>query len=104
MADVSITRDAVETAARALVDSGVVPGKKWDDLQPSDKFRWAQRAKHMLDAAAPLIEAAAFERVANNVDTTSGTYDGPCTTGFKSGQEWFKKILQEHAKLLRAQS
>jgi hypothetical protein len=56
-ADVSIPREAVELAARALVNSGVVPGKTWDELQPGAKFLWAQRAKRMLDAAAPPIVA-----------------------------------------------
>jgi hypothetical protein len=66
MAEVQISRDAVEAAARALVNSGVVPGKTWDDLQPGAKFLWAQRAKHMLDAAAPPL--ASGQRV---IDCTS---------------------------------
>lgn len=62
MADVSITREAVEAAARALVHAGVVPGKGWEDLQPGAQFLWIQRAKTALAAAAPLIVAVELER------------------------------------------
>lgn len=57
MAEVTISREAVELAARTLVDAGAVSGKGWDDLQPGAKFAWAQRARKALQAAAPLIAA-----------------------------------------------
>ncbi|MFJ5984254.1 hypothetical protein [Lentzea sp. NPDC092896] len=63
MADVSIPRDAVEAAARALAESDTPP-QKWDDLQPSAQYRWAVRAKAALTAAAPLIVAAELDRIA----------------------------------------
>ena len=60
MADVTISREAVELAARALAESDTPP-QKWEDLQPSAQYRWAVRAKAALTAAARLIVATDLE-------------------------------------------
>mgnify|MGYP006136697837 CR=1 FL=1 len=65
MADVTISRDAVEAAARALAETDT-PTKKWEDLAPSAQSRWAVRAKAVLEAAAPLVEAAVYEQIARD--------------------------------------
>lgn len=61
MADVTISREAVERAARVLADSDPSTDKKWDDLQPSAQYRWAVRAKAALAAAARLVVADDLE-------------------------------------------
>lgn len=61
MAEPTISREAVGLAARVLADSDPSTDKKWDDLQPSDQYRWAVRAKAALTAAARLIVADGLE-------------------------------------------
>lgn len=108
MADVQIPREAVEAAARALyVEANswrAVEVPAWGDVDPQVKHTYRERAMAALNAAAPLIVAAAFDRVAHDVDTTKTSDDGDYMTAFKAGQRWFKTILREHAELLRAQT
>lgn len=60
MAEVTITRDAVEAAARALAASDTPP-KQWETLAPSAQYRWAVRAKAALTTAAPIVVATDLE-------------------------------------------
>jgi hypothetical protein len=49
VADVQIPREAVDKAARALAASDTPP-RQWDTLQPSAQYRYAVRAKAVLEA------------------------------------------------------
>lgn len=76
MADIQISREAVEAAARALAESDTPP-KKWEDLQPSAQYRWAVRAKAVLAAGAQFVVADELERMANSQSALARRC--PCT-------------------------
>lgn len=111
MADVSIPREAVELAARTLVDGGAVSGKRWDELQPAAQFAWAQRVRKALQVASPIITADAFEHAAQFLDDEPDestcrqfpnlSHDDGCGA---TGLSCAAKHLRTRAAELRAQS
>lgn len=107
MDKLTISREAVELAARTLVDSGAVSGKGWDELQPAAKFAWFQRARKALHAAAPLIAADVLDQHGQQMVTEleeefedSEVIEGP---GAEEVMAQAKK-LHARAAELRAQS
>jgi hypothetical protein len=57
VADDSIPREAVELAARALVESNTLTYKTWDEMNEGQRRLWRQRAEVVLNAGAPLSAA-----------------------------------------------
>lgn len=88
MADVTITREAVEKAARTLAESDSPP-QKWEDLQPSAQYRWAVRAKAALDAA--------------DLEMFTGVLQGLSDESHISGTDVLRQY-RRRAEQLRAQS
>jgi hypothetical protein len=111
VAEVTISREAVELAARTLVDSGAVSGKGWDGLQPAAKFAWAQRVRKALQAAGPLVVADAYEHAGQFLDNEPDedtcrqfpdlSHDDGCGA---TGLSCAAKFLRTQAAELRAQS
>lgn len=102
MADVTISREAVEKAARVLADSDPTTKKKWDDLQPSAQYRWAVRTKAALTAAARLVVADDLEMFTKILQEIA---DDNARSGFDelSGADVLRQYSRR-AEQLRAQS
>ncbi|MDX3661265.1 hypothetical protein PV646_28505 [Streptomyces sp. ID05-26A] len=75
MADVSIPREAVDKAARALVESNTLTYKTWDEMNEGQHRLWRQRAEVVLNASAPLVVAAAYDRAKSELDRLSNMVD-----------------------------
>lgn len=74
MADVSIPREAVEKAARALVESNTLTFKTWDEMNEGQRRLWLERAEVVLTAGAPLIEAAYAERKGKEISSIADSF------------------------------
>jgi hypothetical protein len=64
VADVSIPREAVDKAARALVESNTLTYKTWDEMNDGQRRLWRQRAEVVLNAGGPLIVAPHMDKFA----------------------------------------
>lgn len=113
MADVSIPREAVDAAARALVP-------QFDGVHPIDQFLTWEKAVAALNAAAPLIVADALDRFAvklkqraaerdaideDDPDYAECEHGGDCHTD-AAVATWIRAAwhAERDAKQLRAQS
>lgn len=102
MAEVTISREAAERAARVLADADPSTKKKWDDLQPGAQYQWAVRAKAALAAAARLIVADDLEMLTGIIQEIS---DANAQRGFDALSA--ADVLHQYRRrveLLRAQS
>lgn len=89
---------AVKAAAKALCAE---QGADYSKLSALDGYRILESAMAALNAAAPLIVAAAFaEAGEHNQAQDPMPEDSDHTVGFRSGVAWFKNNLRTRAQEL----
>jgi hypothetical protein len=122
VAEVTISRDVIDRAARALVASNTLTYKTWDEMNEGQRRLWRQRAEVVLNAGAPLVEAAVLDRVKAEVESLAAQRDaigdddyepdedncddaGEChTAGALASYARVISLLSKHSAELRAQS
>jgi hypothetical protein len=89
VADVSIPRDAVDKAGRALntYESGALD--EWDALTPGEQKYFVQKAEFVLGAVVSLIEAAYAERKGDEIKHTASAF---FSAGKRTKGSWFSHI------------
>lgn len=90
MADVSIPRDAVEAAARALVESNTLTFKTWDEMNEGQRRLWRQRAEVVLNAGAQhldLVETVKPGEVDSEQVAYWGKYGGQIMSFVSAGPD-----------------
>lgn len=111
MADVTIPREAVDAAGRAIYERSIegysVTMPDWDAMPDAVKLNFREAALVALNAAAPLIVAAAFEQRSRQIHAELqeefedlGPIQGPAAEEAMDQA----KTLRRLATKLRAQS
>lgn len=89
-----IHEEAVEAAGRAIYELKFGP-EGWDDLPDKPKGQYLDQGRHVLEAAAPLVAAAALE------DAAAAFEDLPVSKGaeIRSGTwDWFELFPIDHMR------
>jgi hypothetical protein len=103
MTDLQIPREAVDKAARALLQHDL-GADKFDDIAPKWQENLREHAMSALNAAAPLIVAAELDRIAATFDPVTDPASDAWMRAEKCGQRDVTRELIARAKELRGEA
>lgn len=112
MADVSIPREAVEAAAVGFFEARTLQVGRWGDIAERGRVSYREQAMDALNAAAPLLVAAEFDRLAgllaNNEERDSHAKLAGLTQAdiesINDAYDVVRQLLQQRASDLREQA